>query len=61
MGCIVECGGVFSSNLCCLAPLNWLVIAVEDEEEVEDAEEGCMLPETDAAVEADARFSCSKE
>lgn len=61
MGCMVECGGVFSSNLCCLAPLNWFVIAEEDEEGVVDAEEDCILAEADATVEADARLSCSRE
>ncbi len=54
-GCKDECGGVFSSNLCCFAPLNWPVIA----EEVIDEDEDCALVETEAVAEA--RFSCSKE
>lgn len=45
---------MFSSNRCCFAPLNWLPI---DEEEDEDPEEVDAL----AAAAAEALFNCNNE
>lgn len=52
-------GGVFSSNLCCFAPLNWFPAdADEDDEEEVD---GRAVPDALAAATADALFNCSSE
>lgn len=50
---------MFSSNRCCFAPLNWLLI---DEEEDEDEEaDGSAVLDALAAAAAEALFSCSRE
>ena len=47
---------MFSSNLCCFAPLNWLPI-----EEDEGEEDGSTVLDALAAAAAEALFSCSSE
>lgn len=46
---------MFSSNLCCLAPLNWLPTEEDGEEE------GSAVLEALAEAAAEALFSCSSE
>lgn len=49
---MAECGGVFSSNLCCLELLIWLVIAEEAEEVVDAGDKILAEPEVTAEAEA---------
>lgn len=50
---------MFSSNLCCFAPLNWP--PMDEEEEEDEEEDGSTVLDALAEAAAEALFSCSSE